>query len=309
MKWTDSREIAIALADAHPDVDPRRVRFTDLHAGCARCRGSTTTRSAPARRSSRPSRRRGSTRGLKRAADEPRADARDRRALRAASSALLLLVPRGSRFRPAPDAQDRHRRRRATARLQRASPGARQRSRMGDCRRSCCCCVAELTRAPAMLLHLCGIAIVAGRVLHAFGCRAQAATRSAASSAACFRGARCAVLAAWNVWAFAAHCCWSDVRARLREQVQHRVQSAEDPARASPARARRASRDTRSTHRPRANIGRSFAPSPIATARPGRRAAAAQLAQRARLRVARRRCRPRCDRSARRRRSRARSTA
>ena len=31
MKWTDSREIAIALADAHPDVDPRSVRFTDLH--------------------------------------------------------------------------------------------------------------------------------------------------------------------------------------------------------------------------------------------------------------------------------------
>jgi len=30
LKWTDSREIAIALADAHPDVDPRTVRFTDL---------------------------------------------------------------------------------------------------------------------------------------------------------------------------------------------------------------------------------------------------------------------------------------
>jgi FeS assembly protein IscX len=30
MKWTDSREIAIALADAHPDVDPTRVAFTDL---------------------------------------------------------------------------------------------------------------------------------------------------------------------------------------------------------------------------------------------------------------------------------------
>ena len=30
MKWTDSREIAIALADAHPDVDPKRVAFTDL---------------------------------------------------------------------------------------------------------------------------------------------------------------------------------------------------------------------------------------------------------------------------------------
>jgi FeS assembly protein IscX len=31
LKWKDSREIAIALADAHPDVDPRYIRFTDLH--------------------------------------------------------------------------------------------------------------------------------------------------------------------------------------------------------------------------------------------------------------------------------------
>jgi FeS assembly protein IscX len=31
MKWTDVSEIAIALADTHPDVDPRFVRFTDLH--------------------------------------------------------------------------------------------------------------------------------------------------------------------------------------------------------------------------------------------------------------------------------------
>ena len=30
MKWTDSLEIAIALADAHPDVDPARVNFVDL---------------------------------------------------------------------------------------------------------------------------------------------------------------------------------------------------------------------------------------------------------------------------------------
>ena len=30
MKWTDSREIAIALAAAHPDVDPNAVLFTDL---------------------------------------------------------------------------------------------------------------------------------------------------------------------------------------------------------------------------------------------------------------------------------------
>ena len=32
MKWTDTRDIAIALIDAHPDVDPLTVRFTDLHA-------------------------------------------------------------------------------------------------------------------------------------------------------------------------------------------------------------------------------------------------------------------------------------
>jgi FeS assembly protein IscX len=30
MKWTDSREIAIELADAHPDVDPARVNFVEL---------------------------------------------------------------------------------------------------------------------------------------------------------------------------------------------------------------------------------------------------------------------------------------
>ena len=30
MKWTDSREIAIALADKFPDVDPTRVNFVDL---------------------------------------------------------------------------------------------------------------------------------------------------------------------------------------------------------------------------------------------------------------------------------------
>ena len=30
MKWTDSLEIAIALAEKRPDVDPKTVRFTDL---------------------------------------------------------------------------------------------------------------------------------------------------------------------------------------------------------------------------------------------------------------------------------------
>ena len=31
MRWTDVREIAIALAERHPEVDPLSVRFTDLH--------------------------------------------------------------------------------------------------------------------------------------------------------------------------------------------------------------------------------------------------------------------------------------
>ena len=30
MKWTDVNDIAIELCDAHPDVDPISVRFTDL---------------------------------------------------------------------------------------------------------------------------------------------------------------------------------------------------------------------------------------------------------------------------------------
>ena len=30
MKWTDTLDIAIALSEAHPEVDPETVRFTDL---------------------------------------------------------------------------------------------------------------------------------------------------------------------------------------------------------------------------------------------------------------------------------------
>jgi FeS assembly protein IscX len=32
VKWTDAEDIAIALADKFPDVDPLTVRFTDLRA-------------------------------------------------------------------------------------------------------------------------------------------------------------------------------------------------------------------------------------------------------------------------------------
>ena len=31
MKWTDTLDIAIALTEKHPDVDPKTVRFTDLY--------------------------------------------------------------------------------------------------------------------------------------------------------------------------------------------------------------------------------------------------------------------------------------
>ncbi len=32
MNWTDTLDIASALDEAHPDVDPQWVRFTDLYA-------------------------------------------------------------------------------------------------------------------------------------------------------------------------------------------------------------------------------------------------------------------------------------
>lgn len=31
MKWTDISEIAQALAERFPDIDPKKIRFTDLH--------------------------------------------------------------------------------------------------------------------------------------------------------------------------------------------------------------------------------------------------------------------------------------
>ena len=31
LKWTDVHELAIELDAAHPEVDPRYLRFTDLH--------------------------------------------------------------------------------------------------------------------------------------------------------------------------------------------------------------------------------------------------------------------------------------
>lgn len=31
LKWTDTLEIAIQLSDKFPNVDPKTIRFTDLH--------------------------------------------------------------------------------------------------------------------------------------------------------------------------------------------------------------------------------------------------------------------------------------
>ena len=31
MKWTDTQEIAIELAERYPEVDPKTIRFTDLY--------------------------------------------------------------------------------------------------------------------------------------------------------------------------------------------------------------------------------------------------------------------------------------
>lgn len=31
LKWSDSLDIAIELDENHPDVDPKLIRFTDLH--------------------------------------------------------------------------------------------------------------------------------------------------------------------------------------------------------------------------------------------------------------------------------------
>ena len=31
LKWTDSLDIAIELAEKHSDVDPKYIRYTDLH--------------------------------------------------------------------------------------------------------------------------------------------------------------------------------------------------------------------------------------------------------------------------------------
>ena len=63
--------------------------------------------------------------------------------------------------------------------------------------------IADRTRAPDLFLHLCGLAIVIGRLLHAVGL-----SRAGGYSFGRFFGSvlswgAALVLAVWNVWAFA----------------------------------------------------------------------------------------------------------
>ncbi len=53
LKWTDSREIGEALYDAYPDIDPKTVRFTDMHQWICALKISTTTRRHRTRKSSK----------------------------------------------------------------------------------------------------------------------------------------------------------------------------------------------------------------------------------------------------------------
>jgi FeS assembly protein IscX len=41
MTWRDAEDIAIALMEMHPDVDPLTVRFTELHRWVTELRGFT----------------------------------------------------------------------------------------------------------------------------------------------------------------------------------------------------------------------------------------------------------------------------
>jgi FeS assembly protein IscX len=41
MKWTDTLDIAIALYEKFPEVDPKTIRFTDLHRWVCELEGFT----------------------------------------------------------------------------------------------------------------------------------------------------------------------------------------------------------------------------------------------------------------------------
>ena len=62
--------------------------------------------------------------------------------------------------------------------------------------------VAELNRAPPPLLHLCGLAIIVGRVLHAIGLSGSAGVSFGRFVGSGLAWVALAVLAVWDLWAF-----------------------------------------------------------------------------------------------------------
>jgi uncharacterized membrane protein YecN with MAPEG domain len=63
--------------------------------------------------------------------------------------------------------------------------------------------VAELNRAPLLLVHGCGIAIVVGRVLHAIGLSRNAGVSFGRLVGSALSWGAVTILALWCVWAFA----------------------------------------------------------------------------------------------------------
>lgn len=63
--------------------------------------------------------------------------------------------------------------------------------------------IADLTRAPALFLHLSGLAIVVGRVLHAVGLSLAGGYSAGRLYGSVLSWGAVAVLAAWNLWTFA----------------------------------------------------------------------------------------------------------
>ena len=63
--------------------------------------------------------------------------------------------------------------------------------------------VAELNRAPLLLLHLCGLAIIVGRVLHAVGLSGSGGYSFGRFVGSALSWGALAVLAVWDLWAFA----------------------------------------------------------------------------------------------------------
>lgn len=62
--------------------------------------------------------------------------------------------------------------------------------------------VAELNRAPLLLVHACGVAIIVGRVLHAFGLSRSGGYSFGRMTGSAASWGALAVLAVWSIWAY-----------------------------------------------------------------------------------------------------------